>query len=163
MQRAFYKGSPRTHPKGSEFMGWLPLSVAGRNLQVGDERRHRLVARRVIGRPEDRRWMYGRYGRDAKRRLQDLATLLADPKRRPHHGLRRRRAEKDEHAGRDHLDLGFEPRPACQHLAGVRFLVEPALAASCPPEMLHGIGHVDPAAIDAGLVETPIEQTACRA
>ena len=60
------------------------------------------------------------------------------------------------HAG----DLGLQPRAAGPHLVRGRRLVDPALAARLPLEVLHHVGDVDPAPVDAGLGEGPVEQLA---
>src|SRR5438270_725284 len=63
----------------------------------------------------------------------------------------------------DHLDLRFQPGPAGTHLPGVWLLVQPALAPPGPAKVLDGVGDVDAPAVDAGLLQTPLQQLARRA
>src|SRR5438874_4440908 len=83
--------------------------------------------------------------------------LLADTKRRPHHGLRRRRAEQNDQARLDQLDLRLEPRPAGADLRRVRLLMEAPFAAAGEAKVLHGVGHVDPPAVDPSLVQSLLQ------
>src|SRR5207237_10487912 len=69
-------------------------------------------------------------------------------------------AEKHDHLALDHLDLRLQPRPARTDLAGVWLLMQPSLAAAGPAEMLDGVGHVDPATIDARLFQAFLQQPA---
>src|SRR5258705_12701863 len=78
-------------------------------------------------------------------------------------GLSRRRAKAHDRPRLDELDLDVEPRPAGGDLAGPRLLVNPALAARLPFEMLDHVRHVNALAVDAGFFERPIEELARRA
>src|SRR5438552_86278 len=82
---------------------------------------------------------------------------------RPHHRLGGSRAEQDDQARPDHLDLRFQPGPAGTHLPGVWLLVQPALPPPGPAKVLDGVGDVDAPAVDAGLLQTPLQQLARRA
>ena len=95
-------------------------------------------------------------------RADHLAPLSGHANLRPHDALRRRRSEDDDqlrpHAG----DLGVQPRAAGPHLVRGGRLVDPALAAWVPLEVLHHVRDVDQAPVDAGLGEGAVEQFAGR-
>src|SRR6266511_6359305 len=75
----------------------------------------------------------------------------------------RRRTQADEHARPYDVELGLEPRPAGGDLRRVRFLVDAALAASLPLEMLDDVRHVDLAAVDPSVLEGLVQELAGRA
>ena len=104
---------------------------------------------------DDRRQVTGRIVHDA--------AAAQDAELRSQERLRRDRAHQDEHVGRDDVDLGAQPRPAGDDVGSQRTLVEPALAARLPAEVLDGVGEVDAAAIDAGTLERVVEHTPRRA
>src|SRR5581483_11191329 len=126
-----------------------PLSA----LEVRDERPHRLLARRIVRRPEDRGRVDRRDRRHAQRRVQPLAAVLGDAEGRPEHRLRRGGAHQDDQVRPHRLQLGVEPRPAGADLLAVRLLMEAALATLYPAEVLDRVGDVDAVARDAGGLE----------
>ena len=67
-------------------------------------------------------------------------------------GLGGGRAERDDDTRPDDLELEIEPRSTRLDVARVRALVEPALAARAPAEVLHDIGDEDLLAVDPGVV-----------
>jgi hypothetical protein len=67
-------------------------------------------------------------------------------------------AERDDDVRLHRLDLAFDPLVAGVDLALRRGLVQAALAAQLPFEMLDGIGDVEMLAVDAGSLERLIEQ-----
>src|SRR5438093_10521924 len=77
--------------------------------------------------------------------------------------LGRRGAEADDGARLDELDLDIQPGAAGRNLGRVGLLMNPALAARLPLEVLHDVGDVDRSAIDARSFERAIEQLACGA
>lgn len=95
--------------------------------------------------------------------LSTPPTLPADPEVRAHDRLGGGRAEEDDRARPDRLDLGFQPRPARAHLGGGRLLVQAPLAAADPAEVFDGVRDVDAGAVDPGLTERLVEQPAGRA
>ena len=60
--------------------------------------------------------------------------------------------------GLDDRELGFEPRAAGRHLGPVRLLVDPALPARLPLEVLDRVRDVDGRAVDSGRLEGLVEQ-----
>ena len=118
----------------------------------------------VVGRAQDRR---GVHGCDDRRqvagRIVHDAAAAQDAELRSQERLRRDRAHQDEHVGRDDVDLGAQPRPAGDDVGSQRTLVEPALAARLPAEVLDGVGQVDAAAIDARTFERVVEHASRRA
>ena len=102
--------------------------------------------------------MDGGNDRDPKGRLEHLASLRADPERRPHHRLSGGRAQEDHDPRLDHRDLRLEPRPASPNLARVGLFVQAALATAGPPEVLDGVGDVDAPAVDPSLVQRPLQK-----
>src|SRR5688572_5971009 len=97
-------------------------------------------------------------------RLHRLSALLRHLERLPEQRLRRRGAKADDDARLDQRDLELEPGVAGRDLADVRLLVNPTLTAlgALPLEVLHRIGDIDGAAIDAGLDEGVVEELARR-
>src|SRR3954451_21058811 len=90
------------------------------------------------------------------RRL-DEAAVPHDAEAGAQQRLRRHRTHQHEHAWRDLLDLGAEPRPARDHVRARRAVVEAPLAARLPAEVLDGVGEVDGIALDAGQLERRVE------
>src|SRR5690242_11641331 len=104
-------------------------------------------------------------GDDALRkvRLDQLAALLRDPEVAPEQGLCGGRTEADQHARPDHLELRLEPRATGCDLRPVRLLVDAALAAGLPLEVLDDVRDVDLAAVDARVLEGLVEKLPGRA
>jgi hypothetical protein len=91
------------------------------------------------------------------------------PAARLHHGegragerLRGRGAEQDDGLRADEGQLGLDPRQARPNLDAVRALVQPALAGRPPLEVLDDVRHEGLLAVDARILECPIEQRARR-
>ena len=63
----------------------------------------------------------------------------------------------------DQAQLRIQPRPAGGDLLEIRLLVDPALASRLPVEVFHDVRDVHLVAVDAGLVQRPVEQLAGRA
>src|SRR6185437_5532155 len=55
---------------------------------------------------------------------------------------------------------GLQPEPAGPDLHAVRALVDPALAPLGPLEVLDRVGHVHVGTVDAGLVQSPVQDPA---
>ena len=87
--------------------------------------------------------MHGGHDERRKGRRDDLSALRRDLELPAEQRLGRGRAEADDGARLDQLDLGVEPGPAGGDLARVRLLVDAALPARLPLEMLHDVGDVD--------------------
>jgi len=100
-----------------------------------------------------------RHGGAARpRRRKHTPALHGDARARAEERLRRGRTERDDGLWLDRLELRLEPRPAGAHLARVGLRVDPQLAARAPLEVLHGVGEIDLAALEAGPRERAIEQ-----
>jgi hypothetical protein len=84
--------------------------------------------------------------------------MLREPKPGAEQRLRRSGAEADQDSGRDDLDFGLEPRIAGLSLSPARLLVNAALAARDPFEMLHGVGEVRVRPCDVRCPERLVEQ-----
>ena len=111
-----------------------------------------------VGRAQNRRRVDGGEQRWQTWHGEYFAALLRDAERAAEQGLSGRRSERYQQFGFDGLDLGIEPGTAGGDLACGRFLVDTALAARFPLEMLDGVGDVGFVAVDAGFFETAIEQ-----
>ena len=89
------------------------------------------------------------------------SAVARDAERGTHHGLRRGGAEGDNQVRGKNGQLGLEPGPAGGNFAGIRLLVQAALAfRRLEFEVLDRIGHIDVPAVDAGFLQRSVEQTA---
>jgi len=93
-------------------------------------------------------------------RLDGHAAVLADPELTTEERLRGGRAEAHEHLRLQQRELGLEPRPAGGDLRSVRFLVDAALPTRLPLEVLDDVRDVGQPAVDPGLFERVVEQSA---
>src|SRR5205823_5881803 len=125
-----------------------------------DERLHLAFPRGFIGRAQDRGRMHGRRDERRERRLHELAAMLRDAELAAEERLRGGRAETGEHLRLYDLDLRLEPRMARGDLLGARALVDAALPARRPLEVLDRIRDVHRLAVDAGLLERVVEDAA---
>src|SRR4051812_5791245 len=89
--------------------------------------------------------------------VDDLSASLRHLERPSQQRLRGRCAKADDHLRSNGVNFGIEPRTAGRDLDRVRLLVNAALAARLPLEVLHGIGDVHLLSIDAGLYERFVE------
>ncbi len=123
-----------------------------------DEAAAGLLAAVVVGGAQNRRRVDG--GEDGRQagRKEGLAAILRDAKGAAEESLGGSGAEADDHFRLDLLEFGVEPGAAGGDFAGAGLLVDAALAARLPFEMLDGIGDVDVVAIDAGVGEAAIEK-----
>ena len=103
---------------------------------------------------DDRRQVAGRIVHDA--------AAAQDAELRSQERLRSDRTHQHEHVGGDDVDLGAQPGPAGDDVGSQGTLVEPALAARLPAEVLDGVGQVDAAAIDARTFERIVEHASRR-
>ena len=94
-------------------------------------------------------------------RVQQLAPVLGHAELTAEQGLRRRRAEEDQNARLDRLQLGLEPGPAGGHLGPVRFLMNPSFASRLPLEVLDGVRRVGQGTVDLGDCERLVEELPC--
>jgi len=106
--------------------------------------------------------MHGRSDERREIRLDEGGPLRADAKLRSDHRLGGGRSEADDDARLDDIDLRLQPWPAGIDLRGVRLLVDAPLAARLPLEVLHHIGDVDAAAIDARFLQRLVQEIARR-
>src|SRR5438034_9884676 len=95
-----------------------------------------------------------------ERRLYERGALRGDLELGADDRLRRRRSEADDCARLDDLNLRLQPRTAGVDLPGVRLLVDAALAARLPLEVLDDVGDVDPRPVDARFDQRLVEQSA---
>ncbi len=95
--------------------------------------------------------------------VDDVAAVLGDWRDLAEHRLRRGRAQRHHQGRADRSELTLVPLPAGLDLRRRRLLVQPDLAAGDELEVLHRIGDVDLAAVDAGLLQRPVEHLAGRA
>ena len=93
-------------------------------------------------------------------RVDRLAPLLRHPELAAEERLRSGRAQADEDARLDDLELGVEPRPARRHLSPRRLLMDAPLAARLPLEVLDGVRHVHRSAVDPDFRERLVEHPA---
>ena len=93
---------------------------------------------------------------------QNFTSILRHAKCMAHQVLRCRSTETDDQLRLNYRDLGLQPGTACSDLNSVWFAVDASLASFDELEVFNGVGHVDPAAIDAGLLERLIQQAAGR-
>src|SRR5690348_11146255 len=89
--------------------------------------------------------------------------MLADPVPGAEHGLARDRPEQDHEPGPDDLEFRGQPVPAGPDLRPARTLVNPALTALGPLEVLDRVGQVHAVAAEAGFGQRPVEDPARRA
>src|SRR5581483_5725678 len=125
--------------------------------------RHLGMTRLLVWRAQNRGRMHRREHERRERRGHERAPLRRHLELPPEQRLRRRRPKTDDRARFHELNFRIEPRTARRDLRRVRFLVNAALAARLPFEMLDDVGDVDRRAIDAGVDERAIEQLAGRA
>jgi hypothetical protein len=92
-----------------------------------------------------------------RKRLRAIACHLGV---RPDHRLGRRGAKRDDRPRLDIRDLGIEPHATRLDFAVARLLVNPPLAARLPLEVLHHVGEIHIAEIDAGILERVTQQLA---
>ena len=109
-----------------------------------------------VGRPEDGRGVIGDHDLPI-RGVEHLATTGRDPDRAAEQGAGRRGAQADHHSGPHRRELGLQPRVAGVDLVGTRLLVEAPLAPVLVLEVLHGVGDVEPGAIEPGLLDATPE------
>src|SRR5438874_4132414 len=102
--------------------------------------------------------MYRRDDVLRKVRFDELSALPRDPEVAPEQRLSRSRAQTDQHARLDHVELGLQPGPAGRDLRPVRLLVDASLAARLPLEVLDDIGDVDLAPVDARVLQRLVEE-----
>jgi hypothetical protein len=79
---------------------------------------------------------------------------------RPEQRIKRARAERHDELRLQDVDLCADPPCATPNLAGIRFCMQPPLAARRELEVLDGIGDIAAPAVETGLVKTAIEQPA---
>src|SRR6185437_13004796 len=96
----------------------------------------------------------------AERGLLCLALVLSDPVPRAEHGLPCYRAQQHHQPRPDRAELGLQPEPAGPDLGAVRALVDPTLTPLGPLEVLDRVGHVHVGTVDAGLVQSPVQDPA---
>src|SRR6266850_6534614 len=128
--------------------------------EVGDEEVELAVARLLVGRAQDRGGVDRRQHALGPRRVHPAAALLGDAEAGPEQGLRRGRAEANHGLRLDDVELGLQPRQARADLRLVGLGVDAPLPARLPLEVLHHVGDVDVAAVDAGLGQRAVEQLA---
>src|ERR671922_53641 len=142
------------------FVSRLDSEVRRDRLQVADEGRELGLA--VVG-PENRRRVHRRdddWGQVGGNRV---AAVLRDAKVAAEQRLRGGRAEGDENARLHDRELGVQPRATRGDLGPVRLLVDAPLPARLPLEVLDDVRDVRERAVDAGLLERPVEQLPGRA
>jgi hypothetical protein len=122
--------------RGRKTRRGLTLQPGRKALQISNECGHLDLARLIVWRPQDRRWVdRGHHERQA-RPLDELTALRPDSKIAAEHRLRRGRPEQHQNGGLDERDLRVEPRPAGTDLRGIRLLMEPSLSRPLPFECL---------------------------
>jgi len=105
--------------------------------------------------------MHGSEHARCKRGLDPFSAALRDAKLGAQYGLRGGCPETYQNIGLDRGQFRVEPGPTGLDLGLSRFFVNAAFATlgGSPFEMLHGVGHIDFRAIDAGLDKCFIEDT----
>src|SRR4051812_40661226 len=98
--------------------------------------------------------------RDELRQLggDELPVLRADTKASTEQSLSRRGAKAHEDLRSDQLELGFEPGKARADLSRVGLLVQTALTARHPFEVLDDVADVSLLSLDARLLKRTVEQ-----
>lgn len=104
--------------------------------------------------------MNGRHHFRREFRFKDSSSITRHPKRRAEDGLGRGRAKADEEPRPDDSQLRLKPRATGRDLARVRLFMNSAFATRLPFEVLHGIRHIDFAAIDSRVFESAVEDLA---
>src|SRR5215472_14066263 len=90
-----------------------------------------------------------------------VTALAGDAEGAAEERLRRHRTERHHDPWLQPRKLGRQPHPAGCLLRSVGALVQPSLATQLVLEVLYGIGQVERGAIEASLIERPIEQVPC--
>src|SRR2546423_13356201 len=126
-------------------------------LEVADELAVLTLACLVV-RTQDRARMHRCNDVLREVRLDELSALPRDPKVAPEQRLSRGRAEADQHAWLDHVELCLEPGPAGGDLRPVRLLVDAAVAPRLPLEVFDDVGDVDLSPVDARVLERLVEE-----
>lgn len=86
-------------------------------------------------------------------------SFPGDAERSSQHGLRRSRSETYDYLRLDQSDLRIEPGSARPDFYGVRSLVDTAFSTRLPLEMLHDVGDVGLAAINARFIQSLIQDS----
>ena len=107
--------------------------------------------------------MHGDERAIANRRHAQPAAIPLHPRGGPKDGLRRGATEEDEETRLNAAKLGEKPRLAGGHFTRSRFLMQTPFAAGDVLEVLHRIGDIDGAAIDARVIERAVEKLSRRA
>src|SRR5918995_3380391 len=144
-------------------LGSRPAKLLGDHRQVGHEALVGQGAGLLVGGAEDGGGVDGGQDPGGEVGVEELAPLAADPERAAEEGLGGGRAEQNQDAGLDHLELGLEPGEAGVDLLGVGLLVDAHLAPALELEVLDHVGHVRQLAVDAGLGEGLVEDAPGRA
>ena len=136
------------------------MEEPGGLLQVHDEARALQLARLIVGRAEDGRGVdRGQHGR-LSGHFQHPAPVFGDAEGRTEEGLRGGGSQADDQAGPNGLHFGVQPGAAGGDFAGAGLLMNAALAARFPLEVLDGVGDISRVTIDAGLLQAAVEETA---
>ena len=106
--------------------------------------------------------MNSRHHERRESRWDERASMRRHLELRVDHRLRRCGAETDDHTRPHERNFGIEPRATRCNLGRVWFLVDPALAARLPLEMLDDVGDVGLFAIYPGVFERIVEKLAGR-
>jgi hypothetical protein len=91
------------------------------------------------------------------RKIDQAAAVPVDRGNLAKHALRRGRAHRHHQFGVDRGQFALVPWPARHDLRRIRLLVQADFSARHKFEMLHRVGDVNLAAIDAGLLQRAVE------
>ena len=131
--------------------------------EIGKELTIFVFALSLVAPSEDRRGMDGDEHCGPGLAGEKFAALAADQDNSTEYRLRRRRPEANQDFRLNDFQFRFEPRLAGRDLADRWFLMQSALAALDPAEMLDRIGDINFLARNFCLGECTIEETTRRA
>ena len=144
---------------GSAHARALPRALGDHPQVLGEGLALRL-ARRVVAGAQDGRRVDGGHDELGEVGLDRPATRLGEPEALAEQRLGRGRAEQEQRARLDDVELGPQPRQAGVDLALARLLVDAALAALLELEVLDDVGDVDVGAVDADRLQRLVELAA---
>jgi len=129
-------------------------------VQVGDERALLSVGIVAVAKAQEIGGVYRDEEARAERRRQDVAAFAGHAGSTPGQCIKSGSAHGHDQVGGKQAQLCCQPPGAALNLAAIRAFMQPPLAALFEFEMFDGVRHITLRAVDAGFLETLVEETA---